>query len=112
MPVKHIKGNEIEAAAAVKDKIALIDFGAPWCGPCKMIEPVLETLSDEMNDQVSFYAVNVDENPSESSTFRVRGVPTLIVFHDGQEVDRMVGYRDVDSLKTQLTELAESKLSI
>lgn len=111
MPVKHIKGNEIKDASAVKDKIALIDFGAPWCGPCKMIEPVLETLSEEMNDTVDFYAVNVDENPSESSTFGVRGVPTLIVFHDGQEVDRMVGYRDADSLKTQLSELAESKLS-
>ncbi|MCD4847231.1 MAG: thioredoxin [Candidatus Aegiribacteria sp.] len=112
MPVKHIKGNEIKDASAAKDKIALIDFGAPWCGPCKMIEPVLETLAEEMNDTVNFYAVNVDENPSESSTFGVRGVPTLIVFHDGQEIDRMVGYRDADSLKTQLSNLAESKLSI
>ena len=112
MAVKHIKGNEIEDATAEKHKIALIDFGAPWCGPCKMIEPVLETLSDEMNDRVSFYAVNVNESQSESSRFGIRGVPTLIVFHDGYEVDRMVGYRDADSLKIQLSELAKSKLTL
>jgi thioredoxin 1 len=112
MAVRHIKGNEIEEAASSKDKISLIDFGAPWCGPCKMIEPVLEALSDEMNDKVSFYTVNVDENPSESSRFGIRGVPTMIVFHDGQEVDRMVGYRDANSLKIQLSDLAESKLTV
>ncbi|MCK5064920.1 MAG: thioredoxin [Candidatus Fermentibacteraceae bacterium] len=110
MPVKHIKGNEIETAAAETDKISLIDFSASWCGPCKMLEPVLEQVSDELENTVGFYHVDVDESPAESSKFGIRGVPTMIVFHDGQEIDRMVGFRDRNALQTHLIDLSDSTL--
>jgi len=110
MAVKHINGNEIKEAASVKDKISLIDFSAAWCAPCKMLDPVLNKISDDLDDRIGFYHIDVDENPMASSQFGIRGVPTMIVFHDGQEIDRMVGFRDRNSLQTQLESLAESKL--
>lgn len=110
MAVKHIRGNEVEGAAAVTDTISLIDFSAAWCGPCKMLTPVLEKVSEDLGDKVEFYHLDVDESPDASSKFGIRGVPTMIVFHNGQEIDRMVGFRDRNALQTQLENLAESKL--
>lgn len=110
MAVKHIKGNEIEDAASSKDKLSLVDFSASWCAPCKMLDPVLNKVSDELDDKVGFYHIDVDESPSASSQFGIRGVPTMIIFHDGQEIDRMVGFRDRNALQKQLEELADSKL--
>jgi len=111
MAVKHIMGNEIEDAASVTDKISLVDFSATWCGPCKMLDPVLRNVSDDLADTVEFYHIDVDENPEASSKFCIRGVPTMIVFHGGQEIDRMVGFKDRNALQTQLEGLAESKLT-
>ncbi len=110
MAVKHIKGNEVEGAASATDKLSLIDFSAAWCGPCKMLTPVLEKVSDDLDDKVSFYHLDVDESPDASSKFGIRGVPTMIVFHKGEEIDRMVGFRDRNALQTQLKNLADSKL--
>lgn len=110
MSVKHIRGNEIDDAAAASDKISLVDFSASWCGPCKMLEPVLDKVAEEMDESVSFYHVDVDESPVESSKYGIRGVPTMIVFHNGQEIDRMVGFRDKNALQMHLSELADSKL--
>ncbi len=110
MALKHIKGTEIEEATAAADKLSLVDFSATWCGPCKMLTPVLEKVSDDMDTQVSFYHLDVDESPDASSKFGIRGVPTMIVFHNGQEIDRMVGFRDRNALQTQLESLAEAKL--
>ncbi|NOQ22865.1 MAG: thioredoxin [Candidatus Aegiribacteria sp.] len=110
MAVKHIKSNEIEEAASSKDKISLIDFSAAWCGPCKMLTPVLEKVSGDLDDKVAFYHLDVDESPDASSKFGIRGVPTMIIFHNGQEIDRMVGFRDRNALQTQLENLADSKL--
>jgi len=110
MAVKHIKGNEIENVAAASDKISLIDFSATWCGPCKMLDPVLNLISDDLDDEIGFYHIDVDESPTASSKYGIRGVPTMIVFHNGQEIDRMVGFRDRNALQKQLENLAESKL--
>ena len=109
MAVKKISGSQIADAAASTDKLALIDFSATWCGPCKMLEPVLEKVSEEIPDKVGFFAVDVDSSPMESSSFGIRGVPTMIVFHKGQEIDRMVGFRDKNALLTHLRDLAEDK---
>ena len=71
----------------------LVEFGAPWCGPCKMLEPVLVELAGEYVGKVDFYSVDVDQSPELASKYQVMGVPTVILFRDGQPVQRMTGYR-------------------
>ena len=69
----------------------LVDFWAPWCGPCKMIAPVLDELAGEFAGRVAIAKVNVDDHQQHAAQFRVQGIPTMILFKDGREVDRLVG---------------------
>ncbi len=85
---------EVEASGTV-----LVDFWAPWCGPCKMIAPVLEDLDKEVGDKLKIAKVNVDDNPESAGRFNVMSIPTLIVFKDGQPVDKIVGFQSKDALK-------------
>jgi len=84
----------------------VVDFWAPWCGPCKMIAPVLEELATEKDGQVKIAKLDIDENPDLAQKFGVMSIPTLLVFKDGQEVNRIVGYRN----KTQLVQQIEKTL--
>ena len=70
----------------------LVDFWATWCGPCKLAEPVLEELSEEYKDKVLVAKLDVDQNPVESQKFGVMSIPTTILFKDGKEVGRQVGF--------------------
>jgi thioredoxin 2 len=79
--------NEVERSTLP----VLMDLWAPWCGPCKMLTPVLESLASELAGQMRVVKLNVDENPATAARFGIQSIPTLLVFKKGQEVDRMVG---------------------
>lgn len=87
--------SEVEGQGTV-----LVDFWAPWCGPCKMIAPVLEELDKELGDRVKIAKVNVDDNPESASRFGVMSIPTLILFKDGEPVDKIIGFQPKDALKS------------
>ena len=85
-------------AAETKEGLTLVDFWAPWCGPCRMVAPVLEEVDQVMGDKVKIVKVNVDENPETASKFGVMSIPTLLVFKNGELVDKTIGYQPKDAL--------------
>ncbi|WP_153122935.1 thioredoxin [Peribacillus tepidiphilus] len=86
--------------------LVLADFWAPWCGPCKMIAPVLEELDAEMGDKVKIVKVDVDENQETAGKFGVMSIPTLVVLKDGQVVDKVVGFQPKEALAELLNKHA------
>lgn len=89
--VKDISDNSFEREVLQSEKLVLVDFWAEWCGPCRMLAPTVETIAEEYSDSVTVVKLNVDDNPSSAAAYGVRGIPTLLLFNEGKEVDRMIG---------------------
>lgn len=98
-----VKLNHENFAEAVKSGRALIDFYADWCGPCRMMAPILEAVAAEREDLL-VAKVNVDENAELASRFGVMSIPTLVVLEDGEEIKRIVGARPKDALLSEIEE--------
>ncbi len=77
----------------------LVDFWAEWCGPCKALAPVLDDLASEFKERIKVVKVNVDESPNSPQTYKVRGIPTLVFFKNGQQVDQLVGNQPRDAIR-------------
>jgi thioredoxin 1 len=92
MAISSITDAQFEEKVLKSDKPVFVDFWAPWCGPCKMAEPVLEELSGEYEGKVNFYKMNVDEEQKYAGSLGVMSIPTTILFKDGKMVDRQTGF--------------------
>ena len=92
MATTHVTDADFDTNVLKAAKPVLIDFWAPWCGPCRMAEPVLEELSETYKDKVSIVKMNVDENPGVPENYGIMSIPTTVLFKNGQEVGRQVGF--------------------
>jgi len=103
---KAVSDSTFETDVLGSDKAVLVDFWAEWCGPCRMIAPSLEAVAEEYDGKAGVYKMNVDENPSVPQKYGIRGIPTLILFKDGQEQERIVGAVTKDAISSVIAKYA------
>ena len=89
--ILHTSDEGFDTDVLQSEKPVLVDYWAEWCGPCKMIGPSLEEISDEMADKITVAKINIDENPNTPTQFGVRGIPTMLVFKNGEAAATKVG---------------------
>ncbi len=89
--VKHLSDDNFAAEVEQAAGLVVVDFWAPWCGPCRMVAPVIEQLATEYAGRVTFAKVNVDESPEVSARYGIRSIPTIGIFKDGEPVDGVIG---------------------
>lgn len=103
--VKEITDDSFDQDVLKADVPVVVDFWAPWCGPCKSIAPILEELAQEFSGKVKILKLNVDDNPRTPTQYRVRGIPNLVFFKGGQVVEQIVGAVPKDQLVTALSKI-------
>jgi len=99
-----VKVTDSTLPSEVQDGITLVDFWAPWCGPCKMLGPVLEELAAEFASKIKMAKLNIDENNVIASQLGIMSIPTMVLFKEGQPVEKIVGYQPKEVLKAYLME--------
>jgi thioredoxin 1 len=102
----QVSDTSFEQDVLQNDKLTIVDFWAEWCGPCKMMNPILDELTAEYSGKVTIAKMNVDDNQEIPMNFNIRGIPTFIMFKGGQEVGRIVGAQTKAVMKAQIDALS------
>jgi thioredoxin 1 len=105
--ITELKDSTFESEVLKSELPVVVDFWAPWCGPCRMMIPVLEALAQKMDGKIKFAKINTDENFKTAQKYSIMAIPTLIVFKAGEEVERMIGFNPQDQLEAQLQGLIQ-----
>ena len=96
--VKEVSDSSFEKDVLGSSKPVLVDFWAQWCTPCRMLAPTVEAVAEQFSDSAMVVKLNVDDNPSTAQRYGIKGIPTLILFRDGKEVERVVGATSKESI--------------
>jgi thioredoxin 1 len=110
--VKELRETEFHTEVLESDVPVVVDFFAPWCGPCKMLAPVLEGVAKTYDGRLKVVKVNVDDSPRLAADYRIRGVPTLMFFKYGKAVDTVVGLPSASALREKLEAVAVSPMRV
>ena len=105
MAVVDVTDDSFESDVLKNDLPVLVDFWAEWCGPCKMMAPVIDALAESYNETVRFCKLDTDANPNTAQNYQITGIPCCIIFKGGEEVGRIIGFRAQDALETELKEV-------
>lgn len=98
--VTHVTDANFKEEVLNSDMPVLVDFWATWCGPCKMLAPVMEQLSENLDGKVKVLKMDVDQNPITSMSFQVASIPTVIVFDKGKSVNKLIGFRPLEQMES------------
>ncbi|MCB0390422.1 MAG: thioredoxin [Bdellovibrionales bacterium] len=98
MATNPVTDNEFESKVLNSEGIVLVDFWAEWCGPCRALGPKLEEISNELGEKATVLKLNIDENPQSPAKYGVRGIPTMILFKGGQEIEQIVGNQPKENI--------------
>jgi thioredoxin 1 len=98
----EVSDSNFDSEVLKSDTPVLVDFWAPWCGPCRMVAPIVEELADEYAGRVKFVKLNTDENAQTSMKYQIRSIPTLLVFKGGEPAGQIIGFRPKSDLKKRL----------
>lgn len=100
--IGHVNDSNFEREVLNSDKPVLVDFFATWCGPCKMLAPVVEKVDENLAGEVKVFKLDIDENPISTNTYGVQSVPTLILFKDGKPLGQIVGFRPAEQIESAI----------